>query len=93
MYFFSHPLPVCVQYAGTRRRGALNRVCLDFVLIRQHWIRQSINVPAQSCNHIKGERNMGCDNDLPHLLRRVAGASICLQFVGGMLMSFCFSAG
>lgn len=48
-------------------------VWLDFVLIRQHWIRQSINVPAQSCNHVKGERNMGCDNDLPHLLWRWQG--------------------
>lgn len=62
-------------------------VWLDFVLICQHWIRQSINVPAQSCNHVKGERNMGCDNDLPHLLQQwQPGASICLWFVRRMLM-------
>lgn len=64
-----------------------NLVWLDSVLICQHWIKQSINVPAQSCNHVKGERNMACDNDLAHLLQQwQPGASICLWFLRRMLM-------
>ncbi len=58
---------------GDSSQKRFKPVWLDFVLICQHWIRQSINVPAQSCNHVKGERNMGCDNDLPHLLRQWQG--------------------
>ncbi len=61
---------------ATRRDSSQERfepVWLDFVLICRHWMRQSIKVPAQSCNHVKGERNMGCDNDLPHLLRQCQG--------------------
>lgn len=70
-----------------------NPVWLDFVLICQHWIRQSINVPAQSCNHVKEERNMACDNDLAHLLQRwQPGASICLRFVRRMLMPSVYCA-
>lgn len=62
-------------------------VWLDLVLICQHWIRQSINVPAQSCNHVKVERNMACDNDLAHFLQLwQPEASICLWFVRRMLM-------
>lgn len=45
-------------------------VHLNLVLIHQHWIRESINVPATSCNQVIGERNMGRDNDSVHLLPR-----------------------
>lgn len=76
---------ICWEDSSQKR---FKPVWLDFVLICQQWIRQSINVPAQSCNHVKAERNMGSDNDLAHLLQWWQGASICLWFVGRMLMPF-----
>lgn len=39
----------------------LKAVYLNLVLIRQHWIRQTINVPATSCNQVIERRNIGCD--------------------------------
>lgn len=59
-------------------------VYLNLVLIHKHWIRQSINVPATSCNQVTGKRNTGCDNDLVHLLLRcliLPSLCWCLQFV------------
>jgi hypothetical protein len=57
------------QYAETPSQRVFKPVWLDFVLIHHHWIKKSINVLVQSCNCVKGERNMGCDNDFPHVLQ------------------------
>lgn len=48
----------------------LKPVYLNLVLIHQHWIRQTINVPATSCNQVIEKRKIDCDNDLVHLLFR-----------------------
>lgn len=46
-------------------------VYLNLVLIHQPWIRQTINVPATPRNQvIEKKKNIGCDNDLVHLLFR-----------------------
>lgn len=61
----------------------LKPVYLNLVLIHQHWIRQTINVPATSCNQVTEKRNIGCDNDLVHLLfQRLIPLSLwCFWFV------------
>lgn len=52
---------------------------LDFVLMYHHWIKQSINVLVQSCNYVKAERNMGCDNNFPHLYYSCEPCFVLLQ--------------